>query len=97
LVSTQKGSYKPRKVFNIHQQAFLLTFSTYPVWLKMFSLVVAMLFVHTKLQGSRCLALTNPIKSRHGAVHSKSIQSKLRLGASTPDENQEVVLNKYSR
>jgi hypothetical protein len=63
----------------------------------MFSIVVVMLFVHSKIHGSHCLALTNPMKSRYGAVLSKSIQSELSLRASESDENQDVVLNKYSR
>jgi hypothetical protein len=97
LKQHEKDLIGPEKYSTSTSKLFSLLFSTNPVWLKMFSIVVAMLFVHTTLQGSRCLALTNPIKSRHGAVQRKSIQSKLRLGASTSDENQEVVLNKYSR
>lgn len=89
---------RPGKVFNHHTtKILLLTFATNPVCLKMFSFVVVMLFVHSKMNGSRCLALTNPIKGRYGAVRSKSIQSELSLGASSSDENQEVVMNKYSR
>lgn len=61
------------------------------------TLFVLTLFVYSQMHGSRCLALTNPVKIATGAVSSRTIQRKITLGASSSDDNQEIVLNKYSR